>query len=173
MWWSRLILVMGVLALGPAGCGFRPLYGQPDGTPQSPTSADLAQIRVAGIADRTGQLLRTQLVHRLSPQGEPANPRFVLDVEVAEDLSGIAESNDGKTTIGRMTLRARYILRDAISGKPVTQAESRSYGTFRYLGPRYGSVVSERSTEESALSEIAADIAGALAVTMNKLRDNR
>ena len=74
MWWSRALLLFAVLALGPTGCGFRPMYGVPSG-PASSVDANLAAIRVGPIKDRIGQQLRNALVQRLFT--EDANVRNV------------------------------------------------------------------------------------------------
>ena len=163
MWWSKPLLVVVVLALGPVGCGFRPLYAKPDGVAASPTAAELATIRVAGIDDRIGQQLRNGLVQRLTPGGETADVRYVLTVKVAQSNEGLAATNDGHVTLGRMMLTATYFLSDR-DGARVKSGSSRAIATYRTLGPRYGTIAVERDTEERALSELAEDIRSQLAV---------
>lgn len=162
MWWSRALIVLVLVALGPAGCGFRPLYSHSDGA-DSTASADLAAIRVLGIENRAGQQLRNSLVKRLSPLGEPARPRYVLEVKISETLSGQAESRDGKSTVGRMQLDCTYSLTDAETGKLLKAGTARSFASMRYLGPRYASVAAERDTEERLLSDTADEIRSGLA----------
>jgi LPS-assembly lipoprotein len=157
MWWSRLLLALAVLAFGPAGCGFKPLYGKGNAT-TSPVAEELASVRVAGIQDRLGQQMCNRLVQALNPYGEPAAGRYLLDVKLSQNLSGLAESSDGKATVGRMDIRATYTLVDSQTGKTVHSGQTRSMGSYRYLGPRYASVVSERDSEESVVGNIADDI---------------
>lgn len=164
MWWSRALLVVCLLALGPAGCGFRPLYGKPDPATVSPAAAELALIRVEGIEDRTGQQLRNALVQRLSPGGEPASARYSLEVKVTQTMEGLAATRDGNATLGRMRLDASYQLRDAEGRRAVAGGSARALATFRMLGPRYGTMAVERDAEERALSEVAEDIRSQLAV---------
>ena len=162
MWWSRALIVLVLVALGPVGCGFQPLYGRTGGA-ESPAAADLAAIRVLGIENRAGQQLRNSLVQRLTPLGEPAAPRYVLDVKMVESLEGQAESSDGKSTVGRMTLRAGYTLSDISTGRLLKTGTARSLASMRYLGPRYASVASERDTEERVITDMAEEIRSALA----------
>lgn len=162
MWWSRALVVLLVVALGPVGCGFRPLYGRADSA-ESPAAAELASIRVLGIENREGQLLRNALVKRLTPTGEPGSPRYTLQVKIAKTLVGQAESGDGKATIGSMTLQCSYALSEVTTGRVVKSSATRSFASLRYLGPRYGSVVAERDTEERVLTDAAEEIRSGLA----------
>jgi LPS-assembly lipoprotein len=162
MWWSRALIVLVLVALGPVGCGFRPLYGRTDGT-ETAASSDLAAIRVLGIENRAGQQLRNNLVQRLSPLGEPARPRYALDIKMSETLEGQAESSDGKATVGRMTLTCNYILSDIETGRVVKTGTARSLASMRYLGPRYASVAAERDTESRVLTDMAEEIRSGLA----------
>lgn len=157
MWWSRPLLVLVLLALGPAGCGFKPLYGRGDAS-TAPVAQELASVRISGIEDRMGQQMRNRLVLALNPRGEPASARYSLEVTLSESLSGLAESSDGKSTVGRMLIYATYRLTDLQTGKVVHSHQAQAAGTYRYLGPRYASVVSERDTEESVLGGLADDI---------------
>lgn len=151
-----------VLALGPVGCGFQPIYARPGSVASSPMADQLASVRVAAIDDRAGQQLRNNLVLALSPRGEPAAPNFVLTVRLTESVQGMANSKDGNAAIGRLNATATYILTDS-AGKIVHSGQSRTASGFRYQGPRYASTVSERDSETLALSEIAIEIRSALA----------
>ena len=151
-----------LVALGPAGCGFRPLYGKADSV-DSAEAVELAGVRVLGIEDRNGQQLRNSLVRRLSPRGEPSRPRYSLQVKVTETLEGLAESIDGKATVGRLSAIATFTLHDYKTGAVVTDGSARTLASMRYLGPRYASVATERGTEEVVLNDLADQIHTSLA----------
>lgn len=151
-----------VLAAGPVGCGFQPIYARPGGAASSPVADQLASVRVAAIDDRIGQQLRNNLVETLSPRGEPAAPRYVLVVRINQAFQGMANSRDGNATVGRVTVNATYQLSDTTRGGNVLSGTARAFGGYRYLGPRYASTASERDSETSVMTEIAAEIRGAL-----------
>lgn len=163
MWWSRALIALALLALGPAGCGFQPMYGR-GSAPTSPMAEELASVRIAGIENRLGQQMRNSLVQALNPRGEPANGSYILEVQLSESMSGLAESSDGKSTVGRMSIEAQYKLVDTQTGKVVHTSRTQSYGSYRYLGPRYASVVSERDTEERVVGSLADNIRTELSV---------
>lgn len=161
MWWSRSLIVLSLVALGPVGCGFRPVYGHNDaGT--APEIEALASVRVAGIEDRMGQQLRNELVRRLTPRGEPGGSRYLLQAKLTQTMAGLAESSDGNATVGSMQIQCVYTLVDSRTGATVMTGQTRSMANFRYLGPRYASVVSERDTEQLALADLADEIRAGL-----------
>lgn len=162
MWWSRALVCLMVLALGPAGCGFQPIYAKPRSAPSSAMAEQLAAVRVAGIEDRLGQQVRNSLVENLSPRGEPAAPRYVLKIQLRESLEGLASARDGNSTIGRNTLTAQYTLTDSGRDVVVYAGETRSMASYRYLGPRYASTASEREAQSAAATEVAYSIRSAL-----------
>jgi LPS-assembly lipoprotein len=151
-----------VVALGPVGCGFQPLYARGDAG-EATAATELASIRVQAIPDRAGQQLRNNLVQRLSPRGEQANASYILDVRFSENLSGLAESSDGNATVGVLQLSGSYTLSEARTGKAMTSGSVNSIASMRFLGPRYASVATERDTEELALGDLAEQIRSRLA----------
>lgn len=151
-----------VLALGPVGCGFQPIYARSGGAASSPMADQLASVRVAAIDDRAGQQLRNNLVLALSPRGEPAAARYTLSVKLTESPQGLATSKDGSATVGRVTVEASYSLSD-MNGNTVCSGRARAFSGYRYLGPRYASTVSEREAQTSALTEVSNEIRAALA----------
>ena len=162
MWWSRALVCLMVLALGPAGCGFQPIYAKPRTAESSAMATQLASVRVKGIDDRLGQQVRNSLVESLSPRGEPARPDYILSVRLSQSSGGFASSKDGNATIERMSVTATYDLSEAVSGRAVYSGQASSFTSFRYIGPRYASTAAERDSEVSAASEIATSIRAAL-----------
>ena len=75
----RLLAAAGGLAL-LTGCGFRPLYGARDNGTASPAEQGLAEISVALIPERSGQLLRQALQARFERSGGGAAKRYDLSV---------------------------------------------------------------------------------------------
>src|SRR5690606_19133255 len=72
-----------VLAL--SGCGYRPVYGEQSAAVSGDGArSNLGSVKVLGIADRRGQILRNYLLDRMTPRGEPATPRYILSVTTTE-----------------------------------------------------------------------------------------
>lgn len=164
MWWSKASLVVAFLALGPVGCGFQPMYAKPDPSQTgSAVQAELSSIRVLGIEDRQGQILRNALVSRLSPLGEPGRPIYSLSVHLTQSQENLAERSDGKASLGRMFITAKFILTNTQKESPILSGNSRSVVSYRLLGPTYGSTAVERDAEERALGDLAENIQSQIA----------
>lgn len=157
MWWSKTVLVAGILALGLAGCGFEPMYAK-RGAQTSVVADQLAGIRVAGIEDRQGQILRNALVSRMNPLGESARQTHTLEVFLNSAQENMAERNDGKASLGRMLIIANFRLIGTGDKASSYSGTSRSIVSYRLLGPTYGSTAVERDAENRALVDLAEDI---------------
>ena len=97
----RTILVIALLSL--AACGFEPLYGTKERGAE--TEALLSQITVPPIADRLGQLVRTELNNRLNPRPAP-KPRFTIAVTLSESTQGLAVRRDASATRANLIINA-------------------------------------------------------------------
>lgn len=172
MSWSKALLVVGLLALGPVGCGFQPMYAKPQGQAASPASTQLAGIYVAGIEDRSGQILRNALVQKINPLGEPRQRLYKLTIKLSASQEQLAESSDGKATLGRYFVRATFNLTDANGERQLFDGNSRSVASYRLLGPRYSSTATERDAQERALADVAEDIRTQLAAYFATARAN-
>jgi LPS-assembly lipoprotein len=155
MWWSRLLTLLAVLALGPAGCGFHPLYAKSEAAGESAVRGEMAQVRIGLIENRLGQQLRNALLERITPAGEPADPSYTLSVKLSESETSLGYRRDSFATLGLLIVTAAVSLgpQGLIRGEAVTATVS-----FDYLGPRYASVAMERDAEERAIQQLADQI---------------
>jgi len=143
MSWARLAApLLLILALG--ACGLKPLYGTNSvGTAMSDR---LGQVNVGIIGDRSGQILRTELIRSLNPQGRPAQPAYDLGVTLAESQQDVNLISDLTTTRKNLTLTASFVLTDATASlrpKPVFGAAPRMFaGRYASSSPttRCGSI---------------------------------
>ena len=98
-----------------AGCGFQPLYKQQEQREEIPET--LESIKISRIDNRQGQLLRNALLDLLNPYGEPAHPRYRLEVNltISEDAFGFRKD----ATAARMSMAAvaTFSLKDLTSRK--------------------------------------------------------
>jgi LPS-assembly lipoprotein len=77
-----LLLALQVLP----GCGFHPMYGSAGGGAMGPAETGLAEISIAPLYERNGQLLRQALEERFERGGTGLARRY--DLTVAYGLSG-------------------------------------------------------------------------------------
>jgi LPS-assembly lipoprotein len=158
-------LALGLATL-LAGCGFEPLYGRHD--TDAATSADLAQVRVAPIANRTGQMLYNKLRDRLSPRGKPAEPRYVLEITVEEQGEDLLLEPNNTTSRTLLELTAHYQLREIQSGATTLKGQSRASISYDVLSSQYATIVSEQDVRDRATKQLSDDISTRLALFFAK-----
>ncbi|MDO8607501.1 MAG: LPS assembly lipoprotein LptE [Phaeospirillum sp.] len=167
MWWSKALVLIAVLMLGPTGCGFGPMYAKGGGD-RTGISADLADIRIAPIKDRMGQKLRNALLQRITPQGEPGDYRYSLSVTLTESASDLGYRRDSFATLGNLTMSAGFSLQG--DGVGILLGTAITVVSFDYLGPRYASVATERDAEDRAITQLADDIRSQVAVAITRYK---
>jgi LPS-assembly lipoprotein len=88
-----------------AGCGFRPVY-----LPEAHAQEALAEIQVAIIPNRAGQLLRQALQARFERGGAAPARRYELYVAYGISSEGIAIEPDSSVTRSRVVANASWNL---------------------------------------------------------------
>ena len=154
--------ILGATLLG--ACGFQPLYGTGRTPLDGAVVADLAAVRIEPIPDRVGQVVRNNLLDRLTPLGEPASPRFQLSVGLAEAKEGLAIQIDNNFTRFNLTLTASYVLEDAGSGSVVTAGKVRATAAYNVLRSDFANVIAERDAQLRVAREVSDELKTRLAV---------
>lgn len=163
-WAKRAAPLLLILALG--ACGLRPLYGTNSvGTAMSDR---LGQVNVGIIGDRSGQILRTELIRMLNPQGRPAQPAYDLSVSIAESQQDVNLISDLTTTRKNLTLTASFVLTDRKTSQPVFSDSVSEITSFNILADQYTTLVGERDARERALRSVGEDIRTRLALYFDR-----
>ncbi|MEZ5667973.1 MAG: hypothetical protein R3F55_11170 [Alphaproteobacteria bacterium] len=153
---AALAAAMLSAALPAGGCGFKPIYGD---LPGSVPTEQLAAVEIGLIADRSGQLLRNQLLHRMHPFGAAADTLYLLDVDLSESAIGIAVQRDETATRTNLTITAALALTDLTTGEIVLVDTIRSYSSYDTLTAEYATLSAERDARDRALVELGDRIA--------------
>jgi LPS-assembly lipoprotein len=105
---ARRSLLLAVAGGSLGGCGFEPLYAEGEGG--ASVQARLAEIEVALIPERSGQLLRQALQSRLERRNAGAARRYGLAVQLALAFEPIAIQPDNSSSRVRMVGSANWVL---------------------------------------------------------------
>src|SRR5579863_3157905 len=124
------LAVLGGLPLLLAGCGWRPLYAEPQA---GPADARLRAIRVQPIPERIGQQLEIALRDALNPTGIPTPQRYVLHTTLSVQRADLGIQAQGLATRGRLDVFATYALFELNSGRQLTQGTVHSANAFNIL----------------------------------------
>lgn len=157
---SRLALIMASLL---AACGFEPMLGTHDSSVGS-VAADFAKVQVGTIENRSGQLLRNDLIEILTPQGEPERPEYTLTVKLEEPIQNqnYAFQRDNSVTDVNYVVIANWSLLDK-SGAVALASTSTASELYAMSNSQYASTVSAQNTRDQIVLEISQDIRNKLA----------
>lgn len=163
-----LLSLLPALAIAPlSGCGFRPMYGQSPGAAR--VTDELARVRIPPIADRQGQILRNNLLDRLTPLGEPREAAYVLEVRLAEPRQPLALRRDDVISRFGYSANASFNLRD-LGGRIVFSGSSGFSTDYEVTSSEFATLSSRENARVRVLELIADDIRSQLADYMTAPR---
>jgi LPS-assembly lipoprotein len=138
-----------------AACGFKPMYGGQRG---GAVVSALAQVEVARIDDRVGQILRNSLERRLERAGGggKAAKQYLLTCLITENIEELGLSKDSFATRADLTLTVEFTL--TAQGKPLLSGTTQGIVAYNILDQQYGTVASEKNSRERAAEQAAEDI---------------
>jgi LPS-assembly lipoprotein len=160
------LLILASLLLG--GCTLRPLYA---GGGSGPVAQTLSAIDIGPIPGRAGWLVRTALEDRLG--NGAANPRYRLEVELDDQITGFGIRRDDAVTRERRTLRARYRLVDALVGTVLLDATAGSDAGVDVVSSEYATVAAEQTALERLAKEIADQMVSRIALYASRTGSQR
>ncbi len=141
-------LAILALCLLTAACGFRPMYGRSNLSPQ------LASIYVDPIAERDGYELRTRLIDLLQSDGEAAGKLYHLKIVLNESTQGIALQNDATITRYNQNLEAHYSLTDA-QGNLLTSGVQTALSAYNVVQSPYATLTAAQDSSKRAALDMA------------------
>ncbi|MGX7875615.1 LPS assembly lipoprotein LptE [Mesorhizobium sp. ORM6] len=154
-----LASLVGSLALVSA-CTVRPLYSSAPLTTGSSANAELASIAVKPVRTRYAQQVRNNLIFGLGRgAGEPASPRYSLDLGVTEAVESSAlvqvGTDQDEPTAGSVTLTASYTLTDAKTGAAIAAGKRAITSSFDRPRQEFASYRAQIDAENRAARELA------------------
>lgn len=162
MWWSSG--AVAVLGLVLAACGFQPLYGEREHGGE--TLAALADVLIAPIPDRLGQVVRNHLLDILTPRGTRVQARYRLTVTLRKAKEGLAFEQDESVTRFDVTIAADYALAEIASGDTVAKGTARAIASYNVVRSDFANIAAERDAELRLARELSDEIALRLAVAL-------
>ena len=156
----RLLLLLALAAAGGLpGCGWTPLYADPE---TGPADAELRAIKVSPIPERIGQRLALGLRDSLNPDGAPAPQRYRLDVLLTAARADLGIQSTGLGSRGKLDAYANVALRDIKTGAALLTMTSHVAESFDIVANEYASLVAEDDARTRAAEELRRDITNRL-----------
>lgn len=154
------LLCLGAALLAGAGCGFQPIHGQKSAA----SSAALANFDIALIAERTGQMMRNELLQQMQPRGAVASPRYGLGVALTESPADLAIREDDVATRANLTLTARFSVMSRVDGSVLFSGQVRSVNSYNILTSDFATLSAREDARKRAVRVLALDIKERLSV---------
>ena len=166
---KRPLRPTGILfaALTITGCGFQPLYAGSQAMSSDTIVEALATVHISTISDRVGQIVRNDLLDRLTPFGQPVSPQFSLVVSLEEAKEGLALKIDETVTRFNLNLTANYSLTDLQTGSVLTMGSVRATSAYNVVRSDFANIIAERDAQRRASREISDELKTRLAVFFN------
>jgi LPS-assembly lipoprotein len=162
----RMLLLAAALLLG--GCTLRPLYA---GGGKGSVAQTLRSVDIAPIGGRAGWLVRTALEDRIGNGG--SSPRYRLEVELDDDITGFGIRSGNTITRERRTLRARYRLVEASVGTVLLDATAGSDAGIDVVSSEYATLAAEQTALERLAKEVADQIVSRVALYASRTEGAR
>jgi LPS-assembly lipoprotein len=152
-----LALLVPLLLLN--GCGFTPVYGNKESSPQ------LSTVSIDNIGNREGQQLRLLLSDRFySAQGQSAQPQWALKVTLTTGTEKLGIRRDDVATRARLNVSAVFELRKVGEATPIYKGVERSFVSYNILTDPYATTVAEDNALLRGQTQIADLIATRIAL---------
>jgi len=162
-WYRHIASLLAAAALlgGLAGCGFQPLYGE---RASAVSQQALAEVRIAPLKDRVGQLLHIRLSKSMHPRGRARVAKWELGILLISRTERLGIRKDETATRANLILEAKFQLKDAGTGKPAFQGRSVITISYNILESRFGTVASRSDAERRATRELGDNIKNRVAL---------
>ncbi|MBI1300562.1 MAG: hypothetical protein GC137_02790 [Alphaproteobacteria bacterium] len=157
---KKLVLIATV-GLALTGCGFEPMYGSGATLSSGDKNIQsiLAQVEIDNIPDRSGQILRNNLIDRFYRDGRPVNPDYVLKVAtIKESTIDLDITEESDATRSQLRLSTTMSLVNKETGDIVLSRDINAVSSYNVLVSEFATRVSENSTRETVLNDLARQI---------------
>jgi LPS-assembly lipoprotein len=162
---SRLATtLLMVAALVLAGCGYRPMYGSSATSPG--VAGSLSSISIPEPTDRTGQLIRNELIS--SMQTGRGEDKYMLNLTTTLADNGVIL--DKQPSVGRQAIliTTSYELVDRSTGKILTKGKTFARVPYDVVRQPFADLQAQKDATERAAREVGADIRTRLAAYFAK-----
>jgi len=157
-------ILLLVAALVLSGCGYQPLYGSSATNPG--VAGKLAGISIPEPSDRTGQLIRNELIS--SMQSGKGEENYTLNLTTTFADSGVIQKKQPAVTRQAIFITTKYELIDRSSGKVLTSGTTFARVPFDVIRQPFADMQAQTDATERAAREVGADIRTRLAAYFAK-----
>lgn len=151
---KQALALLAVLVL--AGCGFHPVYATHGAS--APAVAGMAQVDIAVIPERFGQLTREALEERLTPNGAGTVHRYRLatSLGLASDANGILR-NTAATHVRLIGTASWTLSAEGAGGATLAHGTARDVDGYDIIDNQYFTADLDNEATERRIAQALAD----------------
>lgn len=181
MLYSRKNIALALLTIFISGCGFEPLYVEKKSNEEwyyhnefdTSIKDEMASVKVELIKDRIGQLIRNDLLDKLTPKGIPSSPKYYLSVtNIDKTEIDQALRDDITATRKKVIYKVDYVLKNKDHEQLIT-GNSVAYLGYDILRDPYSTTFAQKKNEKNAAKIIANDISLRLGAYFHSIQTKR
>ena len=181
MFYSKINIALVAFGVLLSGCGFEPLYVEKKSTSDwyydsefdTGIRDEMASVKIELIQDRIGQLIRNDLLDKLTPKGEVKSPKYIHKVtKINKKEIDQALRNDITATRKKVIYTVDYKLLDT-NYKTLINGNSVAYLGYDILRDPYSTTSAQKKNEKNAAKIIANDISLRLGAYFHSLQTKR
>lgn len=166
MAFGRALPALAMTLLALSGCGWAPLYADPE---TEPAASQLAAVKVDPIPERIGQRLEMALRNALDPNGVQAKEQYRLHTVLTVALSDLGIQTQGTAVLGRVDVFATYSLSDLKSGQALLSSQVvHAQNSFSLDPNQYSTVVAEDDAGVRCVADITSEMVSRLTLFMER-----
>ena len=162
-------VVLTAASLMVAGCGFKPMYADPDTSSMDPALTDaMAAVRIRPIADHDGVKLRQALREGLQPSGPADRVVYDLDVQMRSVTQELGVRKDATSSRANRVYTARFSLFE--NGRRIFGDHVQTIVSYTIADDQYATVTSIEDAGERAIKQIGNAIKTRLAIFLRSYK---
>ncbi len=164
-----------IISLSLCCCGFRPVYqqNQINGN-QLEYLEELAAIKVEIARKKLNQDLKSNLEKTLNPNQIKVEARYIITIELTKDISSTFITSTGSSGRNKITLSAKYKLKDIESGELISEGKTEAKEDFDInIDKRFANYTAEEQISSNLTLIIANNIRDLLITDISGFCENK
>ena len=153
---KRPAVLIVVVALLLAGCGYRPLYSS--SAENQGVAAIMASVEIPEAETRVGQIIRNDLISAMRPGNDGADDRYLLNITPVMKTTEVIDRKQPSTTRESVRLTVAYELIDQQTGQMIHSGKTFSQVSFDVVRQPFADTQAENNAMERAAHEVSGDI---------------
>jgi|TARA_B110000438_G_C15625426_1_gene568488 hypothetical protein len=133
------------------GCGFQTVYN----ANQKDAFLESSEIMIGAIPDRSGQILRNNLLFALNPKGLKPKPKYILNIRLSESTQSLALRKTAFATRVNLKIKSEFNLIRIKDKKSLHFGNSEITVSYNIIKSEFATIAVKKNALNRGLLEIS------------------